>query len=420
MGANGSSDFFGGEESAWSDDSEDDALGSIQPHLMSPQKLVSLHSQMRTRKAKLGPASGDQPSFTEIIEDDDDEPEEDYRKGGYAEISAGDMLQHKYVVERKLGWGVYSTVWLADESTANRKVAIKVQKSSPEYVRAAQNEIALLRAIMAEAESHDGPGDRCLVRLLDVFELKGPNGVHSSMVFEVLGHSVLGLLQTQDRCPVPTAAYITCQILEGLSFLHTKCAVMHTDVKPENVLFVPGSSRTWPAVKIVDLGNASVVKNQIARQIQTREYRSMEAIVGSWPFACAVDVWSVAAMLFELVTGEILFDAATNTEHCKGCTKDELHLAQIIKYTGPIKSTILDKGRSSKQYVASALLARAERNFDTSALSKRLAEFVSTTEAQALAGVICQGLTHRPNERPTAKELESGLLKACPACPQIV
>merc|ERR1711988_893977 len=169
-----------------------------------------------------------------------------------------------------------------------------------------------------------------------------------------------------------------------------------------------------------DLGNASVVKNQIARQIQTREYRSMEAIVGSWPFACAVDVWSVAAMLFELVTGEILFDAATNTEHCKGCTKGELHLAQIIKYTGPIKSTILDKGRSSKQYVASALLARAERNFDTSALSKRLAEFVSTTEAQALAGVICQGLTHRPNERPTAKELESGLLKACPACPQIV
>lgn len=419
MGANES--VVSEEEVAWTEsdsDSDSSDFGSVMPHLMSPQKLVSLHSQLRTRKAKLGQAAEDDMSFTEVIEDDDDEPEEDYRRGGYAVISVGDVIESKYKVVRKLGWGVYSTVWLAEDDEAHKRVAIKVQKSSPEYVRAAHNEIALLRTIMREVKLEDCPGARCLVKLVDEFELSSPNGNHPSMVFEVLGHSILGLLQTQDRCSVPTATYITCQVLEGLSFLHTRCGVMHTDVKPENVLFVPGSSRTWPAIKIVDLGNAAVVARQISRQIQTREYRSLEAIVGLWPFSTAVDVWSAAAMLYELVTGDILFSA--NSEDRKGCTKDELHLAQITKYTGPIKAIILDKGKLSKQYIASPLLTKARNVFDDKALEKSLAGFVKREEAKNLARVIRKGLTHVPNERLTANELEEELLEAVPECPRVV
>ena len=81
-------------------------------------------------------------TFTETIDDDESEPTEDYKTGGYHPMRIGDVIARRYKIERKLGWGVYSTVWLAQDNTSKRtgskkgiqnKVAIKVQKSAREY-----------------------------------------------------------------------------------------------------------------------------------------------------------------------------------------------------------------------------------------------------------------------------------------------
>lgn len=85
-------------------------------------------------------------------------------------------------------------------------------------------------------------------------------------------------------------------------FVFDKFAARAVDVKPENVLLVPGSSEMRPEIKIVDFGNACIVQEQTAKAIQTREYRSPEALLGAWPYSTAVDLWSVGAMIFELLT----------------------------------------------------------------------------------------------------------------------
>ena len=52
-------------------------------------------------------------------------------------------------------------------------------------------------------------------------------------------------------------------------------------------------------VKLVDLGTAFYVGHQQVHDIQTREYRCPEAIVGAWPYAHAADVWSLGCLVFE-------------------------------------------------------------------------------------------------------------------------
>ena len=55
------------------------------------------------------------PSCSEDISDSEDEGKKDYRKGGYHPVKIGDVYNGRYVIEKKLGWGHFSTVWLASD-----------------------------------------------------------------------------------------------------------------------------------------------------------------------------------------------------------------------------------------------------------------------------------------------------------------
>jgi len=57
------------------------------------------------------------------------------------------VLNNRYVILQKLGWGHFSTVWLSKDFKYNNYVAIKIQKSAPHYMEAAYDEVEILQKV---------------------------------------------------------------------------------------------------------------------------------------------------------------------------------------------------------------------------------------------------------------------------------
>ena len=171
----------------------------------------------------------------------DEEDSEDYCKGGYHPVQVGEEYKDgKYTIVRKLGWGHFSTVWLSKDNTTGKHVALKVVRSAAHYTETALDEIKLLNKVVEANKDH--PGRAHVVSLLDSFNHKGPHGMHVCMVFEVLGENLLGLIKRWNHrgIPMPLVKQITKQVLLGLDYLHRECGIIHTDLKPENVLIEIG------------------------------------------------------------------------------------------------------------------------------------------------------------------------------------
>ncbi|KAI0060910.1 kinase-like protein [Artomyces pyxidatus] len=198
---------------------------------------------------------GSYSSYSQSVMTEDEEDWEDYCKGGYHPVHIGDSFSDgRYIVVRKLGWGHFSTVWLARDTKMNRHVALKIVKSAPRYTETALDEIKLLQRLITSATpplsaspdnpnpapspSQTHPGRSHVISFLDHFRHKGPNGTHVCMVFEVLGENLLGLIKRHQRKGVPQhlVRQIAKQVLLGLDYMHRCCGVIHTDLKPENVL----------------------------------------------------------------------------------------------------------------------------------------------------------------------------------------
>ncbi|XP_039657003.1 SRSF protein kinase 1a isoform X2 [Perca fluviatilis] len=193
----------------------------------------------RARQHPQQEASPQEPEEPEEILGSDDEEQEDpndYCKGGYHHVKVGDLYNGKYHVIRKLGWGHFSTVWLAWDIQVKRFVAMKVVKSAEHYTETAVDEIKLLRSVR-NSDPTD-PNREMVVQMLDDFKISGINGTHVCMVFEVLGHHLLKWIikSNYQGLPLSCVKSIIRQVLQGLDYLHTKCQIIHTDIKPENIL----------------------------------------------------------------------------------------------------------------------------------------------------------------------------------------
>lgn len=66
--------------------------------------------------------------------------------------------------------------------------------------------------------------------------------------------------------------------------------------------------------KVVDLGNACWVHKHFSEEIQTRQYRSPEVIIGSG-YDTSADMWSLACLVFELLTGDLLFEPKAGEDY---------------------------------------------------------------------------------------------------------
>ncbi|XP_078110263.1 SRSF protein kinase 3 isoform X2 [Sander vitreus] len=214
-------------------------LDSLGPHIGPPPVMSSAIPQGATPPLTLSPPPPElTPPPVQLLGSDDEEQEDpsDYCKGGYYPVKIGDLFNGRYHVVRKLGWGHFSTVWLCWDLQRKRFVALKVVKSAPHYTETALDEIKLLRCVR-DSDPSD-PYRETIVQLIDDFKISGVNGVHVCMVLEVLGHQLLKWIIKSNYMGLPLVCVKTIirQVLQGLDYLHTKCKIIHTDIKPENIL----------------------------------------------------------------------------------------------------------------------------------------------------------------------------------------
>ncbi|TIA89001.1 hypothetical protein E3P99_02291 [Wallemia hederae] len=210
--------------------------------MSNPISSISMNrppgNQQQSQSYQNASVAGSYESFdSESVNSEEEEDLEDYCKGGYHHTMIGDTFADgRYTIVRKLGWGHFSLVWLAKDHKTNKHVALKIVKSAPHYTETALDEIKLLQRLVSSEPRH--PGRRHSVLLLDHFRHKGPNGSHVCMVFEVLGENLLGLIKRYQHrgVPISIVKQVAKQVLLSLDYMHNKCGIIHTDIKPENVL----------------------------------------------------------------------------------------------------------------------------------------------------------------------------------------
>jgi len=198
-------------------------------------------------------------SFYADSDSSEDEGLPDYKIGGYHPVHVGEVFKERYVIIQKLGWGHFSTVWLAKDKKYDTYVALKVQKSAQHYIEAAYDEVEILDQVSTfwrkkewqDSLKHyykDNPkklkeveqsSKYChTVQLLNAFMHHGPNGKHYVMVFEILGVNLLEIIKRYDYKGVPLhlVRELGKQCLIGLDYMNRICKLIHTDLKPENVV----------------------------------------------------------------------------------------------------------------------------------------------------------------------------------------
>ncbi|KAL6459270.1 hypothetical protein MHYP_G00327420 [Metynnis hypsauchen] len=214
------------------------SLGLPSAFSTTPPTPLAPSNQTSPPQALSPPPPDFTPPPAELLGSDDEEQENpaDYCKGGYYPVKIGDLFNGRYHVVRKLGWGHFSTVWLCWDLQRKRFVALKVVKSAPHYTETALDEIKLLKCVR-DSDPADSKRES-IVQLIDDFKISGVNGVHVCMVLEVLGHQLLKWIIKSNYMGLPLVCVksILRQVLEGLDYLHTKCKIIHTDIKPENIL----------------------------------------------------------------------------------------------------------------------------------------------------------------------------------------
>ena len=218
---------------------------------------------------------------------------------GAAGALTGTVLSGRYRLDAKLGSGGMSTVYLARDETLQRWVAAKVLhreiSDQPDQIERFSREARTVAQL-----SHPN-----VVAVIDA----GEDGGRPYIVFEfVEGQTLKERIERAGKLPLDEAAAYAIEIGRGLAAAHARMLI-HRDVKPQNVL-VDSEGRA----KVTDFGIARELESdgltQTGRVLGTTDYVSPEQAMGQEVDARS-DIYSLGILLYEMLTGELPFQAET-------------------------------------------------------------------------------------------------------------
>src|SRR5712691_4115328 len=207
----------------------------------------------------------------------------------------------KYVVKRELGRGGMGAVYLAEQTGLGREVAIK------ELVPSAAADPIALKRFLQEAQVMARTSHPNLVQVYDMEQIQGANYI----VLEfVRGRSLRDRLN-RGGIPVPQVFAVMHGVLQALDYAH-RHAIVHRDMKPENVLLSDEGD-----VKVADFGIARLTDDsggpgstatKTGTTVGTPQYMSPEQVASSNVDGRS-DLYSAGIMFYELVAGQAPFTA---------------------------------------------------------------------------------------------------------------
>lgn len=229
------------------------------------------------------------------------------RGGGWLKVpEVGDVLG-PYRLLRRLGAGTTATVFEVEHQRIGRRAAMKVLSPMVPVPN-------VLDRFVVEAQAVNVIKDPHVVEVTDILE--SPDGRPLALVMELLqGQSLADLIAADEKLPVDRVLRILAHVCEGLAAVHA-AGFVHRDLKPENV-FVVERDGNPDFVKLLDFGLVKPVGEGGARSgcatvegtfLGSPAYASPEQAAGK-SVDLRSDIYSLGAMAYELVTGELLFMA---------------------------------------------------------------------------------------------------------------
>jgi hypothetical protein len=237
-----------------------------------------------------------------------------------SETFIGRTLNHRYVVEDKIGEGGFGAVFRGKQIATGREVALKILH--PHNV----SDPTIVARFRREAEACSKLRDPHTVTTYDFDETD--DGV-LYLVMELLRGQSLHLLQkSEGPFPPERVLGILDQIAESLGEAHQN-GIVHRDMKPENVIIETRGEHDY--VKVLDFGIAKVMSGDkeaqaltaVGQTLGTLEFMSPEQLRGI-KLDGRSDIYALGMMAYEMLTGQLPFkDAKTPIEIINFHMKDQ-------------------------------------------------------------------------------------------------
>lgn len=255
-------------------------------------------------------------------------------------VTPGELLDQRWRIETRVGQGAMGSVFKGRDLQANKPVAIKIL--APEHCRKPK----VVARFEREAEKMTSLRHPNIVS----FHGHGRRGALPFIVMEFLeGLTLSDVIEQQGgKLPVADAVAIVKQIASGLAFLHHN-GLVHRDIKPQNVFLCVGGRIT-----ILDLG---VVRDQhnpgLTRpgaMVGTPYYMSPEQILGVEDIDKRTDIYALAAVTFELLTGRPPYLGNNNFEVLYGHKNTPPpDASQLVKGVSKPVAQVLMRGMAKRR-----------------------------------------------------------------------